>query len=60
MDFTHKQPLQSSIQNKREDDHSTSEQALQGFPYTTILEQMAESLLALDTQWRITYLNHQA
>ncbi len=62
MNLLHYQSLQSPIQNDGDDEHSPSEQAFQGSPisYTTILEQMPVAFLALDAQWRITYLNHRA
>src|SRR5207302_5185089 len=62
MDLPPNPSLQSAMQYDGDDEQSASEQALQGsaIPYTTILEQMPDAFLALDTQWRITYLNPQA
>src|ERR1700686_2049878 len=62
MDRPNHQSLRSSTHNDGYDEHSASEQALQGsaIPCTTILEQMPDAFLALDTQWHITYLNSRA
>lgn len=61
MELSHNQSLQSPIPKDGEDEHRTFEPAFQGsaIPYTTILEHLPDAFLALDTQWRITYLNHQ-
>lgn len=55
-------PNQPLLLDNGEDEQRASEQGLQSsaIPYITILEHMPESVLALDSQWRIIYLNHQA
>ena len=62
MDLSHHPSHRSLIQKDEEDALSPSEHMVQGsaIPYTTIFEQMPDAFLALDTRWRITYLNHQA
>ena len=59
MELIPKQPL---LLDNGDNEHRVSEQVLQGsaIPYITILEHMPESVLALDMQWRIIYLNQQA
>ncbi len=55
-------PNQPRLLNSGDDDTNVSAQGMQdsATPYITILEHMPASVLALDMQWRIIYLNHQA